>query len=396
MEIFKDYNESQDRKLRIYTFKDSRYESNSFCFENSALKKIKIPKKITTIPRNAFSGCENIKSIGFLGSGADVEIPYNLTTIGEFAFAYTGIVNLVIPNSITTISGYAFSYCDSLENVTIPNSVISISYTAFKDCNNIENVNLDSDINSTIFKSLSGLTTVTIGNNVTYLTTGCFQGCSNLTTVTINSGSNLRTIYDNAFANCVNLETINIPNTVTKIGSAFNGCTSLPVENGLRYADTCVVEAVDNSSTYTIKEGTRIIGSNGIFGKSNLINLVMPNSVAYIEYAALANNSNLESVTMSNSIVSIGVYAFNNCPKLTSITIPSTTKEIGYEAFRQCSRLSSVTVLAVTPPTLGSNVFALNANNRKIYVPAESVDIYKAANGWSTYASAIEAIPVYE
>jgi hypothetical protein len=42
---------------------------------------------------------------------------------------------------------------------------------------------------------------------------------------------------------------------------------------------------------------------------------------------------------------------------------------------------------------LGNYVFGTNASGRKIYVPSESVDAYKAAEKWSTYAADIEAIP---
>ena len=45
-----------------------------------------------------------------------------------------------------------------------------------------------------------------------------------------------------------------------------------------------------------------------------------------------------------------------------------------------------------TQPTLGSN--ALGGTNAKliIYVPAESVDTYKTATNWKTYASRIQPI----
>ena len=38
------------------------------------------------------------------------------------------------------------------------------------------------------------------------------------------------------------------------------------------------------------------------------------------------------------------------------------------------------------------DVFDNNKAGRKIYVPAESVDIYKSAEGWSKYADYIESI----
>jgi len=65
---------------------------------------------------------------------------------------------------------------------------------------------------------------------------------------------------------------------------------------------------------------------------------------------------------------------------------------IGNEAFDSCRSLTSVTVEATTPPTLSTDAFN-STNNCPIYVPCDSVDTYKAASGWSTYASRIQAIP---
>jgi hypothetical protein len=49
-------------------------------------------------------------------------------------------------------------------------------------------------------------------------------------------------------------------------------------------------------------------------------------------------------------------------------------------------------ILALVPPTLGNGAFA-TGNASAICVPAESVEAYKAASGWSGYASRIQAIP---
>ena len=75
------------------------------------------------------------------------------------------------------------------------------------------------------------------------------------------------------------------------------------------------------------------------------------------------------------------------------MVIPSTVTQIGNQAFRYCSKLTSLTVQRTTPPTLGTNALQSTSANLVIYVPAEAVDTYKAASGWSTYASQIEAIP---
>jgi hypothetical protein len=59
------------------------------------------------------------------------------------------------------------------------------------------------------------------------------------------------------------------------------------------------------------------------------------------------------------------------------------------EAFCSCSSLESVYCKAITPPVAGRGVFSINPSGRKIYVPMESVDAYKSADGWKDYAGYI-------
>ena len=96
-------------------------------------------------------------------------------------------------------------------------------------------------------------------------------------------------------------------------------------------------------------------------------------------------------IEIPNSVTTIGYGAFGGS-SLTNVVIPSGVTSIEGSVFYQCKSLISVTVNAVVPPTLGTSVFAYNASGRKIYVPAQSVDAYKAADGWKSYASYIEAI----
>ena len=79
---------------------------------------------------------------------------------------------------------------------------------------------------------------------------------------------------------------------------------------------------------------------------------------------------------------------------LTSITIPEIVTEIGGYAFCSCSSLKEVYCKPTTPPTTSEyswawKAFDYNASGRKIYVPRNSVEAYKAAPHWSNYASYI-------
>ena len=104
--------------------------------------------------------------------------------------------------------------------------------------------------------------------------------------------------------------------------------------------------------------------------------------------------ANLVSVNLPNC-TEIQNYTFASCSKLASIDLPKCTA-IGMAAFQTCTSLVSLTLRANSVCTIKSNTFsssaiATNANAR-IYVPADLVDSYKAAQYWSNYASKIVAI----
>ena len=101
--------------------------------------------------------------------------------------------------------------------------------------------------------------------------------------------------------------------------------------------------------------------------------------------------SNLENITIQGGTIGDGTFAGRT--KLTNVVLGQEITSIGSGTFYGCTLLASLTVQAVTPPTLGSSALTSTSENLVIYVPANSVDTYKAASGWSDYASKIQAIP---
>jgi len=142
-----------------------------------------------------------------------------------------------------------------------------------------------------------------------------------------------------------------------------------------------------------IPSGTTTIGLYALSFCGDLTRVTIPNSVTEIGDSAFRSCTKLTNITIPNSVTSIGNNAFYGCTKLTNITIPNSVTSIGYSAFHNCIRLASVTVEAATPPTLGGNAFALASSSLVIYVPAESVETYKKATNWSSYADRIQPIP---
>ena len=142
----------------------------------------------------------------------------------------------------------------------------------------------------------------------------------------------------------------------------------------------------------TIPKNIRTLGNGCFYLCYNLEGLNIPSGVTTIGTTIAMNAPRFTYLTIPNTVTSIGSSAFYNQYYMTSVTIPSSVTEIGNYAFQYWSRVESIFVEATTPPTIGTAVFSGQASGRKIYVPNESLNAYKTATKWSTYANDIYPI----
>ena len=122
-------------------------------------------------------------------------------------------------------------------------------------------------------------------------------------------GKVVRRIGDRAFMNCKTTR-FHIPDTVTEIGDyAFYGCKNL--------------KAIDLPSTLTV------LGT-AAFSRSGLVGITVPGSVLRLCRLTFSNCEHLSSVTLEEGIAQIDERAFEQCPALApNIRIPSTAKCAG-------------------------------------------------------------------
>ena len=96
--------------------------------------------------------------------------------------------------------------------------------------------------------------------------------------------------------------------------------------------------------------------------------------------------ANPSKVVIGDGITTIGMRAFESCMSLSSVTIPSSVTSIGEDAFRYCIRVREIQSFAENPPACGDNAFgSMNKTECVLYVPANSIEAYKAATGWNEF-----------
>ena len=113
----------------------------------------------------------------------------------------------------------------------------------------------------------------------------------------------------------------------------------------------------------------------------------------------------LEDVTLGEGLKKIPDYTFRKCKSLKEITLPTTIEKIGMKVFSGCVNLQKVYCKPLTPPKapteyiisggINKNVVDSwlafkNVKNVTIYVPIQSLDLYKTTTGWSEYADYIQ------
>ena len=235
--IFKDCNRMESIELPFIgkSLTDSTYTNFGYVFGGNTY----VPASLTTviinngtkIYKNAFTDCENIKSLS---------IPSTITSVEEGAF--TGCKNLT------------YNVSNGLKYLGNSSNLYHVLLGIADSITSLETINVSSGtqvIADGAFKENLKIKTVKLYSKLYYIGAYAFYGCSLLSSVTIPSG--LKTIGDYAFCKCSSITSLDIPAT-TQVG-----------KNALKFIDNDPF-VISLTTTYDSYPWTE---SNGIFTSSN-------------------------------------------------------------------------------------------------------------------------------
>ena len=239
--------------------KDFGYLSDEELIIRKLIKKINIESGITNIGQYAFLDCSSVTNI---------EIPNTVMNIESNAFERcSNLIELKIPEGIEIIRMDMFKNCSSLRTIELPDSVMYIDDGVFRGCSSLESIKLPKGLTKMDFISFGGCTslkTIEIPSGVQGINSYMFGGCTGLINIEVDENNPYYIDYNGvlytkkdlyseqqlirypagrtekeyailkgvtgvdgqAFADCSNLEKVEIPEGVKGI-TGFENCPNL-------------------------------------------------------------------------------------------------------------------------------------------------------------------------
>ena len=304
--------------------------ANAFSY-NSTLETIIIEDGVKEIGESAFRSCKNIKK---------VIIPDTVTSIGKYGFLHctnleeiklsnnikkleeslfwgcTNLKTIDIPETVETIDISVFYDCKSLNNIIIPESVKEIDWAAFAFCKNLTNMTIDAK--NEYYKIEEGIIYTKNGETLVNVNANGIKG----NTLTIKEG--VKTILSRSFSLCNNVETINLPSTLTSgiSGDTFNGMSSLKninvakensnyfSENNFIYTTNYndLVYAISSEKVLNINNNVKTIKTMALIGCKNAEIINIPDNVEKIEGSVFSEaNKVLKQINIGKGVNNLNV-----------------------------------------------------------------------------------------
>lgn len=402
-------------------FSTSLKTIGEYAFEKSSLSSVYFPEGLESIGKAAFVGSQDNLYSHPMGTIYKISFPSTLKEIGERAFAANAnLNNVVIPDGITVIRQGVFATCWNLNNVVLPKNLVKIENTAFANCALIE---LDADFfpktlveigdeafSYNVHGRTSSLKKVVLPDNIQRIGASCFSGTI-LESIVFSSG--MTELPKNVCGNCPKLVDVKIPNSITKVGERAFAGTDLLSHIELPATITEIGSGAFNESglvTFNIPSSVDSI-PNILSNCDYLEEIIIPEGVTYIGPSFLKNCKSLKRISLPEGITHIPDYFANSCKKLEEVNIPKSvismddafsmcsslkeitiyhnmTKFLGDYSFLACDSLKEVHIKTAIPPT--GKAFSQTSAHCTLYVPTGSKATYEATPYWNAFDTIVE------
>ena len=371
----------------------------------TSLTSITIPASVTTIYQYAFEDCDGLTS---------VTIPSGVTSMSTGVFHDCDKLESVVWNSsMTTIPTRTFSSCDKLASFSFPHWITAVGEGAF-NYTSLPQVILPyglTTIGNSAFANNSALTTVLIPSSVTSVAASAFNYCTSLKTLYCNMATAPSMVFANVPSTC------NAYCPVGKVDQyvAASGWKNLQLDAGAYdynygtggYNATSLYHMTITSTTPVTYDGTTYAGTAKYVFHPNIMTTTSSGfSPALYEQDYMCSSGKRYLITeigdscFYNSSATIQSISFTNCDKLSKLghdafwtsnikqlTLPASVTSYGKYALYYMLSLTDLYVNNPAPAAVPSLTFYYADQERAtLHVPTQaSLTAYKEANYWKKF-----------
>lgn len=310
-------------------------------FDYTKIKNIIIPNYITHIGANPFKSCKDLISIKISPDHPTIaqidDVLFSKSDKRLICYPrFVTRANYSIPEGIKIVGKHAFGY-SMIRNISIPESVSEIENSAFLGCYSLEKISIPDSVNklgSCAFWGCDHLIEVEIGSGIKRLEYRLFYDCNRLERVTI--PDSVEFFDDQVFMACRSLKSVRIPNILSMGDGVFGGCFALS-EINLPGTLTHIGENPFNGCVELKKlemeenEDFALV-DNVLFSKRD------KRLICY-----LGNKPETE-YQIPEGIVVIGSHAFAQAMNLQVVEMPDSIINIDKWAFWKCENLTALNV----------------------------------------------------
>jgi len=365
------------------------------------LQSVVLPDSLTRLGVGAFSGCDELGTLGLVTEQRGVFIPGPVNQIGAAPFVgcqklQSLFVHSSNPN-FTAIDGVLYNK-NQTNLIQYPAGKLGMEFTIPSAVTNIF---------ESAFEGNRYLALLQTGNNLTTIGNRAFFGSQVLAQARFGKG--LNSLGNSSFSSIPSL------GSVIFSGNWTNNSTFFGTEVFYRASDNFVVnyytgatgfkspEWTISGQTYKSKtvnvigdfqfstandavtitgylgiEGNvtipsslggaavREIGDSVFAGNDNILSVTIPSSVTTIGNRTFAEAANLSTVNFGNGLVSIGLEAFYRCDSLAEVSLPAGVISIGSGAFGDCEKVTAITVNLVNPAFSSRDGVLFNKSQSKL------------------------------
>lgn len=330
------------------------------------------------------------------------KVTYQVSTIGESAFANTPIKSLVLPNTIVNIGYKAFYGCTALTSINLNEGLEVIGERAFTQSPLCDTICIPKTVKA-------------IGSAAFYCANNQKLRAVKMLPTTAPSLVGFQSEYPVFYP--ISIKVLIPERSYFSYHTEPNWETwtiidpYIHIQDNLRFTFASLTEAKllgfyqtpkkENPATLVIPSTIRITDSEGsehvlsvtqmadsCFRGTYISSVEIPATILRISKAAFRDISTLTTITLNEGLKGIGERAFTKDSLLTgNIVIPSTVDTIGPAAFHSCVGVEKYTLMCMQPPITpryNSSDLTFASSKAVFVVPCLQSPSYLTADYWST------------